>query len=303
MKSIIRLILLHLFTFSPFLASAYDVEVDGIFYGIMGTRSAYVTHSGWRAEDGESIVKYTGDVVVPSQISYGGRTYPVTSVDENAFAGCDELTSVRLPQTLRAVSACAFLGCTSLRQVSLPATIRAFGGCAFTGCTSLQQIMLPRHTEVVDSFTFYCCASLTSVVLPYRTRTVCQGALEHLPAMTDLYCFASLPPLAEQGAFTLADQQQCTLHVPAEALPLYRESPVWSDFCRVVALGDDDYIGQGYQRGDINDDGLINTDDLALLRRLIVSLPDDAALRWAADVNADGIVNSIDYVILAKRCR
>ena len=290
-----RRLLSYIF-FSVFIGiiHAYDAEVDGIYYGFMSTRWAYVTHADWS-------ISYAGDVVVPAQVSYGGHTYEVMSVGPNAFAGCDELTSVQLPPTVRAVSDCAFLGCTALRQVSLPQTIQAFGCFAFTGCTSLQQITLPRHTALVDSLTFYCCASLRTLVLPHRIRTVCQGALEHLPALTDLYCFSTVPPMTEPGAFTLSDQMHCILHVPAESVALYQESPRWSDFYRIVPLSDADYTAQNYQRGDINDDGQIDTEDLALLRRLIVSLPDDASVRWAADINADGIVNSVDFVTLAKK--
>ena len=69
----------------------------------------------------------------------------------------------------------------------------------------------------------------------------------------------------------------------------------------LVALSDEDYLGQDYQRGDVNDDGQIDAEDLALLRRLIVRLPDDASVRWAADINADGIVNAVDFVTLAQR--
>jgi len=249
-------------------------------------------------EDGQWPTAYVGDVVVPSQIDYNGHTYTVMSVGECAFAGQDSLISVQLPSTVRALSACAFLGCTSLREVSLPADIQAVSSCAFTGCTSLQQITLPHYAELVDTLTLYCCASMTSVALPQSIRKVCQGALEHLPALTDLYCFAMTPPLAEPGAFTLADQQHSTLHVPAKALPLYQESPVWSEFYHIVPLLDDDYIRQNYRRGDINDDGKIDAEDFALLRRLIVGLPNDAAVPWAADVNGDGIVNALDYVML-----
>ena len=284
------------FTFCGMLR-AYDIELDGIYYNIIAQRFAYVTYRGLDVASGS----YSGKVVVPSQISYKGRIYPVLSVGDNAFAGSDKLTSVQFPSTIKAVSDCAFLGCTSLQQVTLPATVQVFGSCAFTGCTSLQQISLPRQSELVDSLTFYCCASLTSVVLPHRIRTVCQGALEHLPSMTDLYCFSSTPPVAEQGAFSLPDQRQCTLHVPKESVQLYQQSPVWSNFYRIVALTNTDYITQHYQRGEINDDGRIDAEDLALLRRLIVSLPDNASVRLAADIHADGIVNAVDYVMLAKR--
>ena len=296
------LILLFLHSLAPLSAFSHDVEVDGIYFGFLGTRKACVTFAGdWLTGDDRQSDTYTGEVVVPARIEHGGRTYTVVSVGENAFAGCDRLRSVRLPSSVTAVSACAFLGCSSLREVSLPAGMLVFGSCAFTGCTSLRQITLPRHTELVDTLTLYCCASLASVVLPHRVRKVCQGAFGHLTAMTDLYCYASTPPDAEQGAFSPRDQRQCTLHVPAEALPLYLGSPVWRDFPNVVPLSDKDYAGQGYQRGDINDDGRVDADDLALLRRFIVGLPADAGVRWAADVNADGIVNAVDYVILSKR--
>lgn len=285
---------------------AYDVEVNGICYDFIARR-AYVTHRGqWTLDVSQPSLtgpesSYTGDIVIPEQITFNGRTYTVTSIGENAFAGCEGLTSVQLPPTVRAVSSCAFLGCTNLRQVSLPTGLQAIASCAFVGCASLEQITLPRHAELVDSLSFYCCTSLSSVVLPHCVRTVCQGALEHLPSLAHLYSFADMPPVAELGAFTLADQQHCTLHVPAEAVALYQQSPIWSDFCEIVALSDEDYTSQNYRRGDINDDGLVNADDLLLLRRLIVSIPTYTALRWAADVNGDGIVNAIDYVTLSKQ--
>jgi len=296
MKRIISLLLLCLFTSSPLHLLAYDAEVDGIYYRFIGSK-AFVTYGSFTDDTPNH---YVGNVVVPSQISHNGRTYSVVSVGENAFAGCEGLTSVQLPSSVRAVSSCAFLGCTGLTKVTLPSGILSFGSCAFTGCTSLQGISLPRHTELVDSLTLYCCASLTSLVLPHRVRTVGGSALEHLPKVTHLYCFASEPPATEARAFSTADQQRCTLHVPNESLQAYKQSPVWRDFYSIVALTDQDYTGQNYQRGDVNDDGVVDATDLALLRRIIVSLPDDSAVRWAADINEDGKVNAEDYVLLAK---
>lgn len=296
MKRIIILLLLA--PCSMLAALAYDAEVNGIYYSFIGTKKAFVTHPGLTGDEPNH---YKGKVVIPAQITYGGRTYNVVSIGENAFAGCEGLTSVQLPSSVRSVCGCAFLGCTSLTSVSLPADILTFGSCAFTGCTSLRKICLPRHTELVDSLTLYCCASLTSLVLPHRVRTVCGSALEHLPKMTHLYCYASEPPVTEAKAFSADDQQRCTLHVPKESLQAYMQSPVWGKFYRIVALTDQNYTSQNYQRGDVNDDGVVDATDLALLRRIIVNLPDDAAVRWAADINEDGTVNAIDYVTLAKR--
>ena len=281
-------------------ALARSIEVNGVWYILAGTDRAFVTNRNF-ADEAEG--PYTGDVVVPEQITYRGRTYSVISVASNAFACCEGLTSVSLPSTLRSINTCAFIGCTNLKQVTMPTTRLTVSSCAFTGCTSLQKITLPRLTERLDSLTFYCCASLRTLVLPHRLSTVCQGALEHLPLLTNLYCFASEPPKAEQGAFSMADQQNCTLHVPRETLQQYKASPIWNKFYRIVALSDNDYLAQGYQRGDVNDDGQVDADDLDLLRRILVSLPDDSAVRWAADINGDGTINAVDYVMFAGQLK
>ena len=163
---------------------AYVGEVND-YYNLIGTTMAYVTHGG--SFGGIEPNSYSGDVVVPEQISYKGNTYRVYTIGNNAFACCDELTSVRLPSTVHGIGFCAFLGSDKLRQVFLPDDFRVVNSCAFTGCTSLQQFSIPRKAELVDSLTFYCCASLTSMVLPHRIRTICQGALEHLPSIRHLY--------------------------------------------------------------------------------------------------------------------
>ena len=56
-------------------ASAYDVEVDGIYYDISET-TATVTYG-----DNE----YSGDIVIPESITYNGSKYSVTSIGELAF--------------------------------------------------------------------------------------------------------------------------------------------------------------------------------------------------------------------------
>lgn len=286
----------YLLLFSSSMLYAYELEVNGVYIGILGTRIAYVTSRG--EETSEPC--YSGDVVVPEQVTYNGRVYNVTSVADNAFAGCDELTSVHLPPTVKAISPCAFIGCTSLRSINVPQSLNVITNAAFTACTSLQQISLPKRQELVDSLTFYCCSSLTSFVLPHRIRTIRCTAMQHLSSLTDLYCFASEPPLAEFGSFSLADQKKCTLHVPRETLSNYQERQVWRDFYNIVPLEDEEYEKEGYQRGDVNGDGMIDAKDLELLRLIIVNLPDDSAVRWAADINEDGVINAKDYVLLAK---
>ncbi|MBP3710878.1 MAG: leucine-rich repeat protein [Bacteroidaceae bacterium] len=297
MRSFLTCLLLWLPLASSSLLRAYELEVDGVYIGIIGSHFAYVTNRDYSTLE----PSYSGDVVVPEQVVYEGRTYNIVSVGPNAFYCCEGLRSVKLPSTVKAISASAFLGCTGLQWVDMPAGLQGINYTAFAACTSLKQISLPRGTELVDSMTFYCCASLPSIILPHRVRTVCSTSMQHLCSLSDLYVFASAPPLAEQGAFTLDDQKHCTLHVPAETLQKYKQAAVWQDFASIVPLTDKEYTDQGYQRGDVNDDGAVDAADLDLLQRIIVNLPDDSAVRWAADINEDGKVNAIDYVLFADK--
>ena len=52
---------------------------------------------------------YTGDVVIPETVEYSGQVYVVDSIGSNAFDNCDELTTVRLPEGLKAIGENAFI--------------------------------------------------------------------------------------------------------------------------------------------------------------------------------------------------
>lgn len=289
------LLLLAWFCVLP--ASSYDAEVDGVFYNFIGTRRACVVHAGLQRE----VPAYSGEVTIPESITVAGRTYSVTSVGESAFAGCDGLTAVHLPATVRAISGCAFIGCSSLLRVDVPAALEAIAPSAFTGCVSLQHADLPRHAETIEPLSLYCCAALQHLALPFTVRTVCQEALAHLPALGSLSCFAEEPPTLEPGAFTSADLRHVTLQVPAASVGRYRQAPVWCDFARIEPLSDDAYTAQGYRRGDLNDDGSVDAADYELMRRLLVGLPAGSILSWAADLNGDGKVNAQDLVLICQQ--
>ena len=72
-------------------ASAYDLEVDGIYYNINDGDSTVSVTYGDSWIDGEHLEHviglYSGDVTIPLQVDYQEKTYVVTEVGNNAFAG------------------------------------------------------------------------------------------------------------------------------------------------------------------------------------------------------------------------
>ena len=67
----------------PMLASAENVEIDGIYY--------YLITKGEVAEVNGLPDGYSGSVVIPESITYEGAEYSVTSIGKSAFSSCSGL--------------------------------------------------------------------------------------------------------------------------------------------------------------------------------------------------------------------
>ena len=80
----------------PLAASAEVVQIDGLWYNLDDT-APVATVVSWQNES------YSGDIVIPATINYGGTDYTVTGISENAFNGCDNVTSVVISDGIVAI--------------------------------------------------------------------------------------------------------------------------------------------------------------------------------------------------------
>ncbi len=90
----------------------------------------------------------------------------VTSVGDNAFANCLNLTTVKLPSGLEAVSVGMFSGCSSLLDIEIPSAVTVIHHDAFANCSSLTVVTLSSGLKNMDYSAFYSCTNLTNIELP-----------------------------------------------------------------------------------------------------------------------------------------
>ena len=110
MKHPLKLTLLLLAVMLPALASAHDIEVDGIYYNINGNEVTAI----YRGDSYDSYSdEYSGDVTIPATVTYGGTSYSVTGISSFAFYGCTGLTSITIPSSVAIIGNQAFRECSS----------------------------------------------------------------------------------------------------------------------------------------------------------------------------------------------
>ncbi len=84
-------------------------------------------------------------------------------LSEFALAGCTELESVELPQTLCFINDEAFEFCIALKNVNLPESLLAIDTGAFAYCTEILEITIPENTSYIDYASFVYCEKLNKI--------------------------------------------------------------------------------------------------------------------------------------------
>ena len=206
-----RFIIIFSLALASLLRMAADtVKIDGIFYNLNETTlEAEVTYNEEVYTTG--VNSYTGEVFVPNEVEYEGRTYAVTSIGENAFRWSENLTSVVLPDNVRTIKYNAFFAVQSLNSITFGKNISKLRGSPFWGCENLKSVdfysveslcsllvsqrgnpasmvgrftirgkevkdlVIPEGITTLNNYVFENCAEITSVTLPKSLKRIERG--------------------------------------------------------------------------------------------------------------------------------
>ena len=185
-----------------------DFAVNGIYYNITSSNTVAVNHKD------HTYNSYSGNVNIPSTVTYGGTTYSVTSIAHSAFADCNNLTGVTIPGTVTRIDYYAFALCTKLASITIPNSVTSLGANEFYGCSSLADVTLGSGLTYIDSYAFSNCNALATIT-----------------------CLSTTPPtMGGSNCFTTTAYSNAKLKVPAAALNAYKSADWWRMFTTIEAL-------------------------------------------------------------------
>ena len=174
-----------------FVPSKITTRIDNIRYIL----------SGDNAKIGRQNKDLSGNIIIPSSVSFGGKEYIVNgmveptnliawssntvSTENGAFQSCP-ITSITIPSNIGTISAGAFYNCQELEKVSIAEGITQLGAACFAGCTKLVEIQIPESVTEFGSYTRYGfksyifgnCSSLKKVNIPNKVTQFTAGCFK-----------------------------------------------------------------------------------------------------------------------------
>ena len=169
-------------------AKAEEVTINGIKYDVITDTKQATVISG--------DTKYSGDIVIPSEITYNNVTCNVISIGEQAFRECYGLTSITIPNSVTSIGERAFSGCNGLESIVVEkgntkydsrdncnAIIETENNTLIAGC---KKTIIPNSVTSIGEDAFYSCSGLTSVIIGNSVTSIGSGAFHNCSALTSI---------------------------------------------------------------------------------------------------------------------
>lgn len=158
-----------------------------------------------------SVVNASGDVVIPEGLK----------INNYAFSGCENITSLTIPATMTTIpnqafsgylggniiipegvttiSSQAFYGCANITSITLPSTITSIADYAFQGCSSLTSIVIPEGVTSIGNYLFQGCTSLESITIPESVTSIGNYAFQECTSLTSITFPAGLTSIGNHA--------------------------------------------------------------------------------------------------------
>lgn len=120
-------------------------------------KEGYLSYCIYQKPDETKYVEITrcdynakGAVEIPTKI----KDIKVTSIGNEVFFGCSELTSIEIPSSVTSIGNFAFSGCSGLTGIEIPSSVTSIGDLAFWFCSGLKDVYYTGTQEQWNAISF-----------------------------------------------------------------------------------------------------------------------------------------------------
>lgn len=165
---------------------------------------------------------YSGAVVIPSSVTYNGRTYPVVAINQSAFTFCKNISTVSIPSTVTYYTYDSSNYLQSLESYFSNGSYSSFSSF-FSGCSSLTSITIDAANTVLSS---------DNGVVFNKAKTILAA---YPPAKTGAYSIPTTVTLVQNGSFI-----NCTgltaLSIPSSVTEIFGYSNPFSGCSNLASI-------------------------------------------------------------------
>ena len=193
---------------------------------------------------GGALNKMKGKIVIPNEVTINGRTYSVTQL--GSFYGCEEMTELCLPKSIKRISSYPFSYCSALERISIDeenAFFKSVDGVVYSK-SGKTLVLFPngRNTatfsipEGVDTIgVFYTTGIHVKTVVVPASVLVLDATLYSM-SLESVIMKTFFPPMSPINAAVYSSNQNLTLYVPIGSLDNYKNNSRWNTFNTIMEM-------------------------------------------------------------------
>ena len=104
----------------------------------------------------------SGEQIIPQEVD--GKK--VIEIGDSAFYRCQQMTSIKIPNTITSIGNSAFESCSKLKQVDIPDSVTKIGKLTFGTCSKMTEVKLSKSLTEIPQYAFSGCKALKSIEIP-----------------------------------------------------------------------------------------------------------------------------------------